>query len=49
MQKYQTSVRTPRGEEQKQVYARDVNEAKRLFEQQYGPRNAPYIPRVIPG
>ena len=46
---YETRVRTDRGEETKQVYAKDVQEAKRLFEQLYGgPRAVPYIPRVIP-
>ena len=46
---YETRVRTDRGEETKQVYAKDVQEAKRLFEQLYGgPRRVPYIPRVVP-
>ena len=46
---YETTVRTPQGEQKKQVYARDVTEAKKLFEQMYGgPRAVPYIPKVIP-
>ena len=46
---YETRVKTPQGEETKQIYAKDVQEAKKLFEQLYGgPRNVPYIPRVIP-
>ena len=46
---YETRVRTDRGEETRQVYAKDAQEAKRLFEQLYGgPRKVPYIPRVVP-
>jgi hypothetical protein len=46
---YETTVRTPKGEEKKQIYAKDVQEAKKLFEQLYGgPRNVPYVPKVIP-
>ena len=46
---YETTVRTSNGEIKKQVYAKDVQEAKRLFEQLYGgPRAVPYIPKVIP-
>ena len=45
---YETRVRTPNGEETKQVFAKDVQEAKKLFEQLYGgPRKVPYIPRMI--
>ena len=47
---YETTVRTPEGDVKKQVYAKDVQEAKKLFEQLYGgPRKVPYIPHVIPG
>ena len=46
---YETRVRTPKGEELKQIYAKDAQEAKRLFEQLYGgPRNVPYIPHMKP-
>lgn len=46
---YETKVRTPNGEETKRIYANDVQEAKKLFEQLYGgPRKVPYIPRVVP-
>lgn len=46
---YETTVRTPHGEEKKQVYAENVQEARKLFEQLYGgPRRVPYIPHVIP-
>ena len=46
---YETTVRTPNGEEKKQIYAKDAAEAKRLFEQLYGgPRAVPYIPKLIP-
>jgi hypothetical protein len=46
---YETTVKTPKGEEKRQIYAKDVQEAKKLFEQLYGgPRNVPYVPKVIP-
>lgn len=46
---YETRVRTPNGEETKQIFAKDVQEAKKLFEQLYGgPRKVPYIPKVVP-
>jgi hypothetical protein len=46
---YETTVRTPQGEEKKRVYADTPQEAKKLFEQLYGgPRAVPYIPRIIP-
>jgi hypothetical protein len=46
---FETKVRTDRGEETKQVWADNAQEAKKLFEQLYGgPRRVPYIPRIIP-
>ena len=49
MPMYETTVRTPQGDEKKRVYANDVTEAKKLFEQLYGsPRYVPYIPHVVP-
>ena len=46
---YETTVKTPKGDEVKQVFAKDVHEAKKLFEQLYGgPRRVPYIPKVVP-
>jgi hypothetical protein len=46
---YEATVRTPQGEEKKQVWANNSQEARRLFEQMYGgPRAVPYLPRVIP-
>lgn len=49
MPMYETTVRTPQGEEKKRIYAKDVQEAKKLFEQLYGgPRYVPYIPHVVP-
>ena len=36
MPMYETTVRTPQGEEKKRVYAQDVKEAKKLFETLYG-------------
>lgn len=45
---YETTVKTSDGFVKKQIYANDVKEAKKLFEQLYGgPRNVPYIPKVI--
>ena len=49
MPMYETTVRTPSGEEKKRIYAGNVQEAKKLFEQLYGgPRAVPYIPHVVP-
>jgi len=46
---FETKVKTPQGEEKKQIYAKDAQEAKKLFEQLYGgPRNVPYLPHMIP-
>ena len=49
MPMYETRVRTDNGEEVKRIYAKDAQEAKKLFEQLYGgPRKVPYIPHTIP-
>ena len=49
MPMYETTVRTPQGEEKKRIYANTPQEAKKLFEQLYGgPRAVPYIPHVVP-
>ena len=49
MPMYETTVRTPQGEEKKRVYAQDVKEARKLFENLYGgPRAVPYIPHIVP-
>ena len=48
MPMYETTVRTPQGERKDQVYAKDLQEAKQLFEQRYGSRNVPFIPKIIP-
>lgn len=49
MPMFETTVRTPQGEEKKRIYATDVKEAKKLFEQLYGgPRAVPYIPKIVP-
>ena len=45
---YETTVRTPEGEKKDRVYARDLNEARQLFEQRHGPRNVPFIPHIVP-
>ena len=49
MPMYETTVRTPQGEETKRVWADTPQEAKKLFEQLYGgPRAVPYIPKIVP-
>ena len=48
MPMYEATVRTPQGDTKDRVYAKDLTEAKQLFEQRHGPRNVPYIPHVIP-
>ena len=48
MPMYETTVRTPQGDVKDRVYAKDLTEARMLFEQRHGPRNVPYIPKVIP-
>ncbi len=48
MPMYETTVRTPQGEEKKRVYADTPQEAKKLFETLYGgPRAVPYIPKIV--
>jgi len=48
MPMYETTVRTPQGEEKKRIYADTPQEAKKLFETLYGgPRAVPYIPHVV--
>jgi hypothetical protein len=48
MPMYETTVRTPQGDVKDRVYAKDLAEARMLFEQRHGPRNVPYIPKVVP-
>ena len=48
MPMYETTVRTPSGDTKDRVYAGTPQEAKQLFEQRHGPRNVPYIPKVVP-
>ena len=48
MPMYEATVRTPQGETKDRVYAKDLTEAKQLFEQRHGPRNVPYVPKIIP-
>ena len=48
MPMYETTVRTPQGDTKDKVFAPNVQEAKKLFEQRHGPRNVPYIPHMIP-
>lgn len=48
MPMYETTVRTPDGEKKDRVYAKDLAEARVLFEQRHGPRNVPFIPHIVP-
>ena len=48
MPMYETTVRTSQGDQKDRVYANTPQEAKQLFEQRHGPRNVPYIPKIIP-
>jgi len=48
MPMYETTVKTPSGEQKERVYAPDAQEAKKLLEQRFGPRNVPYIPHMVP-
>jgi hypothetical protein len=48
MPMYETTVRTLQGDVRDRVFAKDLQEAKMLFEQRHGPRNVPYVPKVIP-
>jgi hypothetical protein len=45
---YETTVRTPNGDQKDRVYAKDLQEARALFEQRHGPRNVPFIPHIVP-
>jgi len=45
---YEATVRTPQGDTKDRVYAKDLTEAKQLLEQRHGPRNVPYVPKIIP-
>jgi hypothetical protein len=44
---YETTVRTPQGDTKDKVFAPNVQEAKKLFEQRHGPRAVPYIPHIV--
>ncbi len=47
---YEGTIRVAGGKETTAtVRASSSQEAKRLLEQQYGARNVPYLPKVIPG
>ena len=50
MPMYETTVLVQNGKtEKKRVWAEDVKEAQKLFEQLYGgPRAVPYIPHIVP-
>jgi hypothetical protein len=48
MPMYETTVKTPNGEQKERVFASNAQEAKKLLEQRFGPRNVPYIPHMIP-
>jgi len=45
---YETTIKTPQGEEKKRVFAETPQQAKKLFEQMYGgPRAVPYILKIV--
>ena len=48
MPMYETTVRTPQGDQKDRVYAKTLQEAKQLFEQRHGPRSVPFVPKIIP-
>ncbi len=48
MPMFETTVKTPQGETKDRVFVKNVQEAKMLFEQRHGPRNVPYVPKIIP-
>jgi len=48
MPMYEAVVRTPQGDSKDRVFAKDLAEARQLFEQRHGPRNVPYLPKIIP-
>jgi hypothetical protein len=45
---YEAVVRTPQGDSKDRVFAKDMQEARQLLEQRHGPRNVPYLPKIIP-
>jgi hypothetical protein len=48
MPMYEAVVRTPQGDSKDRVFAKDMQEARQLLEQRHGPRNVPYLPKIIP-
>lgn len=50
MPMYETTVLTANGgKEKKRIWADNLQEAQKLFEQLYGgPRAVPYIPHIVP-
>jgi hypothetical protein len=48
MPMYEAVVRTPQGDTKDRVYAKDMQEARHLLEQRHGPRNVPFLPKIIP-
>jgi hypothetical protein len=48
MPMYEATVKTSNGDQREKVFATTSQEAKKLLEQRFGPRNVPYIPHMIP-
>jgi hypothetical protein len=48
MPMYETTVWTLAREIKDCVFAKDLQEARLLFQQRHGPRNVPYMPHIIP-
>lgn len=48
MPMYETTVLASNGDkEKKRIWADNLQEAQKLFEQLYGPRAVPYIPHIV--
>ena len=48
MPMYEAVVRTPEGEKKQRVWAPDIKTARNLLEQEYGIKNVPYQPKIVP-
>ena len=48
MPMFEATVRTSKGDTKERVWADNAQQAKKLLEERFGPRNVPYIPHMIP-
>ena len=49
MKLFEATIRTPDGKEFKdRIGAETAQEAMKLFQQKYGPRSVPYLPKIVP-